>query len=217
MRKIPTLFVRDEDDRSRLTGEVTPGCEWVMAGEGRATRKLDGTACMVKDGVLWKRHTLSGHDAPPPGFLPACEQDPVTRQLPGWITVDFDLPENRWHREAWRTLHEFLGIPLGEPYSVVIYPGTFELIGPKVNGNPEKMDHHYLIAHTTIDTLIPRELVPEPTPDALERFLTEWDIEGIVWHHPDGQRMAKIKGRDFGIRRGFAFPPALPWIVKVEP
>ena len=24
------------------------------------------------------------------------------------------------------------------------------------------------------------------------------DIEGIVWHHPDG-RMAKIKRRDFGL------------------
>jgi hypothetical protein len=43
-------------------------------------------------------------------------------------------------------------------------------------------------------------------PDAPRTFneLREWlsgmDIEGIVFHHPDG-RMAKIKKRDFGIRR----------------
>ncbi len=26
------------------------------------------------------------------------------------------------------------------------------------------------------------------------------DVEGIVWHHPDG-RMAKLKARDFGLKR----------------
>jgi hypothetical protein len=26
------------------------------------------------------------------------------------------------------------------------------------------------------------------------------NIEGIVWHHPDG-RMAKLKLRDFGVKR----------------
>lgn len=35
----------------------------------------------------------------------------------------------------------------------------------------------------------------------LRRYLEQHDIEGIVWWHPDG-RMVKIKGKDFGIRRG---------------
>jgi hypothetical protein len=43
MRKIPTLFVRDPDDRRHVTEQITPGCEWVTAGEGTATRKYDGT------------------------------------------------------------------------------------------------------------------------------------------------------------------------------
>ena len=39
------------------------------------------------------------------------------------------------------------------------------------------------------------------TFDALRAFLADHDdIEGIVWHHPDG-RMVKIKGKDFGIKR----------------
>jgi hypothetical protein len=38
------------------------------------------------------------------------------------------------------------------------------------------------------------------TFDALRAYLQR-DIEGIVWHHEDG-RMVKIKGKDFGIRRG---------------
>lgn len=28
-----------------------------------------------------------------------------------------------------------------------------------------------------------------------------WNVEGVVWHHPDG-RMVKIKTRDFGLTRG---------------
>ena len=44
MRKIPTLFKRTYDG-SRIKGicdEVTPGLEWVLAGEGQATVKIDG-------------------------------------------------------------------------------------------------------------------------------------------------------------------------------
>ena len=36
--------------------------------------------------------------------------------------------------------------------------------------------------------------------DGLKLYLEHRDIEGIVWHHPDG-RMVKIKKRDFGFRR----------------
>lgn len=45
MRKIPTLFVREflPNHKILITDQVTPGCEWVLAGEGVATRKLDGT------------------------------------------------------------------------------------------------------------------------------------------------------------------------------
>ena len=45
MRKIPTLFVREflPNHKIIITDQVAPGCEWVLAGEGVATRKLDGT------------------------------------------------------------------------------------------------------------------------------------------------------------------------------
>jgi hypothetical protein len=35
----------------------------------------------------------------------------------------------------------------------------------------------------------------------LREYLSGRDIEGVVWHHPDG-RMAKLKGSDFGRRNG---------------
>lgn len=39
MKKIPTLFVREffPCHKVKITDQVTPGCEWVLAGEGVAT------------------------------------------------------------------------------------------------------------------------------------------------------------------------------------
>lgn len=46
-------------------------------------------------------------------------------------------------------------------------------------------------------------LVLEGVPrtfESLRDYLVGLDIEGIVFQHPDG-RMAKIKNRDFGLKR----------------
>ena len=40
MKKIPTLLVRDPNDRAHVLDEVTPGCEWVLAG-AQATQNAD--------------------------------------------------------------------------------------------------------------------------------------------------------------------------------
>lgn len=72
--------------------------------------------------------------------------------------------------------------------------GIYELCGPKVQGNAEKFERHVLIPHG-------REVLDAPrTYDELKAWLADKDIEGIVWHHPDG-RMVKIKKRDFGLKR----------------
>lgn len=48
MRKIPTVFRRDpENMKHALVDQITPGCEWVLEGEGVATRKWDGTCVML--------------------------------------------------------------------------------------------------------------------------------------------------------------------------
>jgi hypothetical protein len=73
--------------------------------------------------------------------------------------------------------------------------GTWELCGPKVQGNPEGFENHILIYHGIVD------LPDAPrTFNELRAYFESHDLEGIVWHHPDG-RMAKIKARDFGINR----------------
>ena len=78
-------------------------------------------------------------------------------------------------------------------YTLASLPaGTYELIGPKVNGDPEHYGIHALILHAFAERLgdAPRDF------DGLAAWLHAHPYEGIVWHHPDG-RMAKIKKRDF--------------------
>lgn len=184
MRKIPTLFERDPaTNRRHVLNVVTPGCEWVLAGEGTPTRKYDGSCCLVRDGKLYKRQETRAVDTMPPGFV-LVEIDAVTGKAFGWLPV-VDGPENRWHRDAWQG-----GLDRG-----CLYPdGTYELIGPKVQGNPEGYEHHWLQRHDEAERLylVPRDF------DGLRSYLTNpgFTYEGIVWHHPDG-RMAKLKKRDY--------------------
>ena len=56
MKKIPTIFERNWDgDRSRVVDKPHRDCAWVFAGEGIATRKLDGTSVMMRDNRMFKR------------------------------------------------------------------------------------------------------------------------------------------------------------------
>ena len=178
MRKIPTLFVRDWDgDRRYVLDKVSPGCEWVTEGEGVPTRKYDGT-CVMQATVSgwWARREVKPGKTPPPGFV-AIEHDDETGKTIGWEPVA-QSGFARWHTEA---LNE-----ADWP------PGTYELCGPKVNGNPEGYPRHVLIAHDTATVVAdaPRDFA------GLATWLHAQPYEGVVWHHPDG-RMCKIKRRDF--------------------
>ena len=99
MKKIISLFVRNYEGDRLVRDEIVPGAEWVASGEGVATRKYDGTCCMVRGGKLYRRHELKRGKAAPDGFEPAQDADPVTGDVPGWVPVG-DGPEDRWHREA---------------------------------------------------------------------------------------------------------------------
>lgn len=200
MRKIPSLFKRDYGEGRRLVyDELVPGTEWVQRGEGVATVKFDGTACMVRNGKLykrrdrkpskrvWRRHERGTPWKPdefrdaPPGWE-ACEDAPNlhTGHWPGWIPVG-EGPEDVWHRRAW------------ENYLPGTLPdGSYELVGYKVQDNPYSIHYHAFWRHGAS--------VIEDCPtgfEGLREFFTDTVTEGIVWHHPDG-RMVKIKRRDFG-------------------
>lgn len=176
MKKIPTIFIRNPENMKELLDDHNQECEWVFNGEGTATRKYDGTCCMVKGGEFFKRREVKPTKTVPPDFIEE-EFDLNTKKRVGWVPV---YNEDKWHIEAFNS----------QPN------GTYELCGPKIQGNPEKYDHHVLISHQTAEEYpdFPR------TKDEMIKWMDGKDIEGIVFHHPDG-RMAKIKLRDFGLKR----------------
>jgi hypothetical protein len=175
MQKIISLFQRNHDGDRLVRDEVVPGAEWVLAGEGVATPKFDGTCARVAGGALFKRYDAQKGRTPPAGFEAAQEPGPVSGHWPGWLPVG-DGPEDRWFREA---------------FDPSLADGTYELCGPKVQGNPEGFERHVLVRHGA-------ELLPDAPRsfDAIRAWLEGRAIEGIVWHHPDG-RMVKIKRKDF--------------------
>lgn len=188
MKKIPTIFERDwNGDRSRVVDKINPAAQWVFDGEGMPTRKLDGTCCMVRGGTLYKRREITEEDLQngkaPTGFELA-DHDFETHKVVGWVPVG-EGPEDRWYREAFA-------------HGIGWFDGTYELIGPKVQGNPEHSEMHDLVRHDAGGLSITEPF--ERTFEEIDTFLGHHDIEGIVFHHPDG-RMAKIKGRDFGHNR----------------
>lgn len=181
MRKIPTALVRDPDDRAHVLDEVTPGCEWVFAGEGIATRKYDGTCTMLDgNGKWWARREVKPGKEMPPNYVVE-DHDPITGKWQGWEPIE-QSAFAKFHAEALDDRE--------------LRPGTYELIGPKINGNPEGLERHSLVRHAQADAVPDSDRSIAGIKSSVSK-VGGWGWEGIVWHHPDG-RMAKLKARDLG-------------------
>jgi hypothetical protein len=189
VRKIPTLFLRDPEDRAHVLPVVNPECQWVIDGEGIPTQKIDGTCVQLdEDNRWWARREVKPGKTPPANFLPV-QTDEATGKTMGWEPIG-QSAFAKYHAEALKEAQENAVDPW-TPWPV----GTYELIGPKINGNPERMDRHWLVAHANCATLKVPVLTFEGIRETVLR-LGEGGVEGLVWHHPDG-RAAKIKARDF--------------------
>jgi len=207
MKKIPCVFQRDFIPRKNGRGseavmreDFTPGLVLVIA-EGIATIKFDGTACAVIDDKktspmewvplklrsydkLYKRYDAKKGKPAPANGIPCDDPDEVTGHWPHWVPVG-DGPEDKWAREAYLRL------------DAPLEPGTYELCGPHVQGNPSGFAEDQFIKHgsVTIQKL-------DRTFAGIREYLRETPVEGIVFWL-GGQPRAKIRRKDFG----FDWPP----------
>lgn len=187
MKKMPCVFVRQfvGGRVATITEEVSPGCEWVLAGDGVATRKWDGTAVLVSSGVVFARYDAKRGKQPPPGAIPCIpEPDPVTGHWPHW--VEANRAQDCWIREAHANAIRDAGAALSD--------GTYEAVGPNIGGNADGLPAHTLVRHGDTVVALPSE---ERAFASLRARLECTPWEGIVFHHEDG-RMAKIRRDDFG-------------------
>lgn len=184
MKKIPSLFIREFENHNvkEITSQVTPGCEWVLNGEGIATEKYDGTCCLIQDNKLYKRYDAKQGKQPPEGAIPCQpEPDPITTHWPHWVEVKENKPDDKWYIEAWNRLNK-----------ENLENGTYELCGPHFQTNPYNLEFDIFIKHgNKILDNIPR------TFEGIKEYLNTHYIEGIVFYRENGE-MCKIKRTDFG-------------------
>lgn len=191
MKKISTLFKKDPNDLGRVINEVNPENQWVVDGEGIATQKYDGSACAIINGELYKRYDAKKGKKAPEGAIPCQEADLITGHHPHWVKCYTGKAEDFYFFEG-------LLATLRKQNKTILEDGTYELIGEKVQGNPEKIEGHYLMKHGA--TILP---LTKYNFNYLKHLLSinTLNIEGIVFHHKTDGRMCKLRKSDFGIKR----------------
>ena len=179
-----TLFLIDYEGNKK--GVIQPIIReenlWVFDEGVRATRKFDGTAAAIINGELYKRYDAKNGKQPPPGAISCQEPDEITGHWPHWVKCDPSNPADKY----------FFSVDITHRPD-----GTYELCGEKIKNNPERVDGHQLIKHGSIE--FPGVV---PTFAFIKNFFFDRDIEGLVFHHPDG-RMCKIRKSDFGFSRDY--------------
>lgn len=182
MQKIETIFNRGND--FRVTPEIRAGTEWVFAGEGIATEKLDGTniRITIQSGKVIKVEKRRN----------PTKEEKAKGNEPGYIDA---------HREDSQDKHIFRAVDGTNTSKVPDGAWSCEAVGPKIQGNPLGLVNpicYIFSLNPTIVSNVPRDY------DGLKIFFRNFDslyspghkAEGIVFHQIDG-RMAKIKARDF--------------------
>lgn len=187
MEKIQTVFERGQD--GLVIDKPAPGTEWVFAGEGVATEKLDGTNVRLtirNKGIVRvekRRNPTKGQKA-------------VGIREPWYVDTSPDDPQDKHILDAAaRTPTEDLSD--GEH--------CCEAVGPKIQGNPLDLHARHCVCFNEPHGVPTYEDFPrtfEGMKAALHRIPAQYCgksarlAEGIVFHHPDGRR-AKIKRKDF--------------------
>lgn len=186
MKKIPTLFKRVYKNHKvvDILPEVTPGFEWVLEGEGRATNKFDGSCCAIIDGGFYKRFDAKKGRKIPRGAIPCCDSDPVTGHWPHWVKVDWNDPADKWFVKAYERVN---GRDLPD--------GTYEAVGKHFNGNPYDIREDLLTPHGIGNVEVER------TFEGIRKYLETTYVEGLVFWK-DGEPQCKIKRTDFGFKWG---------------
>jgi hypothetical protein len=187
MKKTPTIFERGRDHKVIPVHNLL--ADWVFEtpwSHLSICRKWDGTCCMIQDGKFYKRRMLRPGYAIPEGWIPVEEIGDDTGGLAGiigWIPVDPEGDADQWHMEAWEA-----------NVGTDMQPGTYELCGPAINGNPDKFSKHILLEHIMAPQIATEFPFDYEGFQAALATVPEW--EGFIIRHRDG-RMAKIKQKDY--------------------
>ena len=204
MKKIPTLFPKNPNNL-RL---VIPGDLKVDLNNVKAFIKYDGRACAIINNKLYtrydaklikrKRGKLSKDEVMkkiPEGAIQCQEPDEKSGHWPHWIPCDLENKDHKYIFEAYKNSKELYDLE----------NGTYECIGPKINGNPHHTTKHFLIPHLKVPIENFDERIkniknnPEKLYDFFKEYFKTFPFEGIVfWNLKKMEPVAKIRKTDFG-------------------
>lgn len=193
MKKIPVLFEKYfEDGNYYLLKTINKDVlDLFYDNSTRVTRKYNGTAMFYdKDGNWLYRKTLKRGQTKPEGFV-LLTFDENTDKSFGWMPIDNNFGYKRAFEEA------LLGF-------VPEKGKSYELVGPKINNNPEKLNSHKLILHgLNLEEDFPSLEEMRKHIDDFADFirpyfknLEEKHIEGVVFWK-DEKPYAKLRTKDF--------------------
>lgn len=187
-QKMTALF---EIDRVNHVGTdvINEKSAWVFTEPAVATVKRDGTGVLITtEGEILVRRSVKKGKRIPQGFRLA-ETDPFTGHMFGVEPME---------QSGFKTMLQEALPATGK----TLEPGTYELCGPKVNGNPEGFDHHVLIRHgAEVLPVIPdmQTVNPDEAFGLLKELFADLKangVEGVVWWGADDKRV-KLRVKDF--------------------
>lgn len=195
MRKIPMLFSMEFDEKGNriVTHTMNPVTRNLLenAHDVVATLKKDGTAVMLDENGNWfSRRCVKPGKKAPEGFIPL-ETDENTSKTFGWEPAE----NNSFNKMLTKAINNAEG---------ELTAGTYELVGPKINGNPENVDRETLLRHgehhaegfPSVEDILTFEgdLYEHLEPIFVD--FKERGIEGVVWW-ADGTPVVKLRVTDF--------------------
>lgn len=193
MKKIPSVFMRKHKSSEADVNRINPECQWVFDRSVPiiVTVKRDGTAMLRKDGQWYQRRVVKidvGTDMSmlqlpdrfqPAQTMPTYDQENYRYEFPGWVPL----------------AEQFRDYMLEAGVERIDEDGTYELCGPKINGNPERLEKHQLFKHGYEEIGISPLL--ERSAASFIEIVKLTRAEGIVIYSAD-DCMAKIRRREFG-------------------
>ncbi len=183
MRKIPTIFKRDENNGGRIKNEYVVPHKYLVFG--KATEKIDGMNVRV---------TVRNHVSV---RLEKRRNPDKIQKFKGiiepWYVDASESSEDKWLQDALKNTN-LSDIPDGE--------WSGEAVGPNIQGNPLNLETNRIVFFS-LDQCPVFENVPTTfeelkiwLPSQKSKYGKDCGIEGIVWHFQNGD-MAKIKTKDF--------------------
>lgn len=189
VRKMPALFVIDRN-KNETTQEINDAAAWIFEEEAKPTYKRDGTSITVdENGKIWARRSVKKGKKAPENYMEA-EVDPITGHSFGLEPIE-QSSFKKFYAEAEGN------------FEGKLEPGTYELCGKRINGDPEGINEgHKLLKHgEDVAEEIPdmRNIPKDEAFEMLKNIFADYKqrgIEGVVWWGKDGKR-TKLRVKDF--------------------